>query len=245
VSEPDSLISLYRFLARRAFFPLLLCTMLSFALLATRFYLTHSTHYRFLMWNLFLAWIPYWCSLAAVYTAQRDRGSRMRLAMLGFAWLIMFPNAPYIFTDMIHVISEPTLRWWFDTALVLSYALTGCFLGIVSLRIMHDLVRPRVGEIGGWLFVMISAGLSGFGVYLGRFHRFNSWDLVLRPQRIVPGVYAGLMNPLAHPRSAAVTIMFGTLVMICYVIYTTTNPRNFAVDPDEQPLPISQSAKVG
>jgi len=227
--QETDLAAVHRFLARRAFYPLLLCTALCFALLATRFYFSGEQRYRFLVWNLFLAWVPYWCSLAAVYIRRvRPARTGLHLTLIGGAWLVMFPNAPYIFTDFIHVIQHPTSRWWFDVGLISSYALTGCFLGVVSLRIMHDLVRPWAGEIAGWMFVVLTAGLSGFGIYLGRFGRFNSWDILLRPRTLLSDVIGRAGNPLAHPRTLGVTVMFAGLVLVTYVMFRCNSAGNLA-----------------
>jgi uncharacterized membrane protein len=227
--EKMDLAAVHRFLARRAFYPLMLCTALCFALLATRFHFSGERRYRFLVWNLFLAWVPYWCSLGAAYLRNaRPPRRRLHLALIGAAWLVMFPNAPYIFTDFIHVIQQPTSRWWFDVGLISSYALTGCFLGVVSLRIMHDLVRPWAGEIAGWTFVIVTAGLSGFGIYLGRFQRFNSWDVLLRPHVLLADVFGRAANPLAHPRTLGVTVMFAALILVTYVMFRSTSTTDFA-----------------
>ncbi len=111
---------------------------------------------------------------------KRERAAK---AFVWCCWLAMFPNAPYIITDFIHLYEIPPLTWWFDLGMILTFALSGLFLGIVSLRTMHDLVRPKLGAVIGWLFVAVASLLSGFGVYLGRFQRLNSWDLLTKPQR--------------------------------------------------------------
>ena len=217
-----------RFLSRRAFYPLLLCTILCFTLLVTRFYVTGEARYRFLVWNLFLAWMPYWCSVAAVWVRQhaRDSGSiprKWQLTMIGAAWLVMFPNAPYIFTDFIHVIHNPTTGWWYDVGMISCFAMTGCFIGVVSLRIMHDLVRAWSGELLGWTFVLGAAILSGFGIYLGRFQRFNSWDVLLRPRAVFGDVLSRIVDPFSHQRTIGVTLMFAAIVLASYIMFRFGN----------------------
>jgi uncharacterized membrane protein len=218
-----NLLAMHRLLIRNAFYPLLLCTILCFAFLATRFHYTGEFRYRFLVWNLFLAWMPYWCSVAAAWldhNAPTRKG--LKIALVGAAWLVMFPNAPYIFTDFIHVIQYPSPRWWYDVGLVSAYALTGCFLGVVSLRIMHDIVRRRAGEFIGWLTVLATAALSGFGIYLGRFERLNSWDVLLRPQAVFADAITRIADPFSHPRTMGVTLMFGAIVLMTYIVFTTS-----------------------
>jgi uncharacterized membrane protein len=220
------LVALHRFLLGHAFYPLTLCTLLAFAFLAARIYMMHERGYVFLVKNLFLAWVPYFFSLAADALRRRSKpGARLRIAGVWCAWLAMFPNAPYIFTDLIHWRHRAEMPWWFDLGLVLSFALAGCFVGIVSLRIMHDLVRQSFGAVTGWLFVIVVTILSGFGIDLGRFERWNSWNLLTHPHAIFTQIANGLANPFAHGRTLGVTLMFGTMVLVTYVMFVSTSAR--------------------
>lgn len=217
---------LYRILLLRSFYPLLLGTMLATMFLSARIVIAGQRHFGFFVWNLFLAWVPYGFSIIAEYLQERGARDRRLIATIWLAWLAMLPNAPYILTDFVHVRAPaPPVPWWYDLGLWLTFALVGCFLGIVSLKIMHDLVRPRVGEIGGWLFVMLVSVLTGFGIYLGRFERWNSWDLLTHPHVIGAQIARGMVDPLDHPRAVGVTLMFGALVLITYVLFDTGRRR--------------------
>jgi uncharacterized membrane protein len=230
VSPQSRLLALHRFLAAHAFYPLLFCTLLCFGFVGTRAYIVRTHAYLFLVKNLFLAWIPYFISLAAVRLHESGIGAHGRrrwlTAGVWAAWLAMFPNAPYIFTDLVHWRGPHAMPWWFDLGLVLMFAFAGCFAGIVSLRIMHELVRRalggRVGAIIGWCFVTAVALLSGLGIYLGRFERWNSWDLLTRPHEVVGRMIWNLTSPYAHARTLGVTLMFGALVLATYVMFVST-----------------------
>jgi uncharacterized membrane protein len=220
-------------LVSNCFYPLVLGSLLSVAFLATRYGFTGSTRYRFLVWNLFLAWLPYGCAIALAYlrtrTAPPPREVRPVAAstLLAVAWLLTFPNAPYILTDVVHLMNgRPVFRWWFDAGLVLSFALTGCFLGVASLRILHEMVRDRAGALVGWVFVLTVATLSGFGVYLGRFLRFNSWDVLTEPLRVARAIAVRVLDPLSYPRTYGVTLMFAALLLACYAVFVSASrPR--------------------
>jgi uncharacterized membrane protein len=221
--RPGGLAAIHRLLAERSFYPLLLCTLFGFAFLLARAYVLRQVGYGFLIKNLFLAWIPYVMSLAALWLARpesKQAGPRRKWTIAGVwaAWLAMLPNAPYIFTDLIHWRHRQEMSWWFDLGLVLMFALAGCFCGIASLRIMHDLVRRSRGEIVGWLFVLVVSALTGFGIYLGRFERWNSWDVLTRPRFIAGQLLSGLADPLSHSRTLGVTMMFGAMTLACYVM---------------------------
>jgi len=207
-------------LAANCFYPLLMGSLLAGSFLILRYGFTGSMRYRFLLWNLFLAWIPYGCAVALKY-GWSDRGleeirrKRRRFtgvtALVALTWLLTFPNAPYILTDVVHLMKRRPYRWWFDAGLVLSFALTGCFLGVASLRIIHERVRERGGELIGWLFVLAITTLSGFGIYLGRFLRFNSWDVLVEPGRVFGALAVRIFDPLDHPQAYGVTFMFAAL----------------------------------
>jgi len=95
--------AVHRFLLETSFYPLVFCTSLCFAFLAARTYVRQELGYAFLVKNLFLAWVPYFLSLMAIHLHRLRPTSRWRLGIVWSAWLVMFPNAPYIFTDLIHL----------------------------------------------------------------------------------------------------------------------------------------------
>jgi uncharacterized membrane protein len=220
--------SLHHLLLEHAFIPLALCATLCLAFWFTRLLFTRSLGYDFLIKNLFLAWLPYFFSLAAVSMQRSTRvRPRWNFALVWSAWLVTFPNAPYIFTDLIHWRDRPRIMpWWFDLGLVLMFGLAGCFAGIVSLKMMHDLVRRAIGGVGGWAFVTSVALLSGFGIYLGRFERWNSWDLLIQPRRMLTQTLFRSLGPQSVDRTFGVTLMFGTMILVTYVMFVSMNPAS-------------------
>jgi uncharacterized membrane protein len=201
-------------LVEPSFVPLSLCAVLGISFLFARRYISGESGYVFLIKNLFLAWLPYLLSVATTRATPRRT-----IIALWLAWLAMFPNAPYIVTDLVHWRWRPSpMPWWFDLGTILTFALGGWFAGIASLRIMHEQVRRAAGATLGWLFVVIVSGLTGFGIYLGRFERWNSWDVLTRPRFIAWQLLRGLASPLSHGTTLGVTFMFGTMVLVTYVM---------------------------
>ena len=117
------------------------------ALVLARIIATRNIHYAFLVWNLLLAWLPLIFALLARERSRAGSGRGWRFAGLIGAWLLFFPNAPYIFTDLIHLLHGPFPQFWVDLTLVLICALTGLVLGFVSLYLMQSLVRRRFGQL--------------------------------------------------------------------------------------------------
>ncbi|WP_435200876.1 DUF1361 domain-containing protein [Janibacter sp. GS2] len=166
--------------------------------------------FAFLFWNLFLAWVPY--VIAVVMTAlDRARAPGWVLGALGVAWLLFLPNAPYILTDFIHVGAIPGAPRWFDAALIGAFAGTGLLLGLASLLLVHHMVARRAGPLAGWALAVGSLALSSLGIYLGRFPRFNSWDVVTNPDGLVRIILMRLADPWGNPflLAFAVTMTLG------------------------------------
>src|SRR5204862_669086 len=127
---------------------------------------------------------------------------------LAGAWLLFFPNAPYIFTDLIHLTTGFYNHFWVDMVLILLCALIGLVLGFVSLYLMQSVVTRMVGRAASWLFIAAVAGLGSFGIYLGRFLRFNSWDIVFKPVDLYHGIGRWAADRLASSSSWVFAVWF-------------------------------------
>jgi uncharacterized membrane protein len=215
------IVKFHRFLAHQSAYPLLFSSLLAAFFLAGRVLYTRSWDYRTLAWNLFLAWIPYGCAFLAVALYRLSPKLWWLMLPLGALWLIFFPNAPYIVTDFYHLIERPPVPLWYDIGLIAIFAFSGCFLAIASLRSMQFLVERYLGKIIGWLFVMISIGLCGLGIYLGRFGRYNSWDVFFQPYQVMKDLAIRMLNPLDNPRFIGFTLMFTAILLVFYLMFAS------------------------
>ena len=210
---------IHRFLMQHAFYALALSSALAVGILAERVLRAQQGSYIFLIWNLFLAWVPYGWSLWAASIQRRYPRDWWRLLLPGALWLLFFPNAPYIITDFVHLYERPPVPLWYDIGLLAAFAWSGCFLAVVSLQTMQRLVRQLCGALVSWLFVGASVGLSGLGVYLGRFERWNSWDLLLSPHDVLVAAARPILFPLSNIRTLGASAMYATILMVCYVMF--------------------------
>jgi uncharacterized membrane protein len=164
---------------------------------------------RFLLWNLALAWVPFF---AALWVEALAAEHRMRAAIAcGALWLLFLPNAPYLISDLTHFDSS-SMTPWLDLSRLVAFGWAGCLLGLVSLRIVHRVVRAHAGSIAGWGVVVAAAGASGIGIALGRFSRVNSWELLTQPTAVV--AEAGRL--LVDYRAMAVAGFFGLFILVMY-----------------------------
>jgi uncharacterized membrane protein len=213
------LSDLNRFLSSQFLYPLLLSTLLAAGFFAFRVAYSGRWYYDNLPWNLFLAWVPYFCSLWAAAWYRRHPDRWWMLLVPGTVWLVFFPNAPYIVTDFYHLEKRPPIPLWYDIGLIATFAWTGCFLAIASLRTMQFLVGKVANRITSWVFVAIALGLSGVGVYLGRFERWNSWDLFLHPGKVLEDLTAPLLNPMENLRFLGFSLMFTAILLVIYLMF--------------------------
>ena len=197
-------------------------SIVSVTLVIGRMIWARDTHYGFLIWNLFLAWMPMVFALLAREHQQAGANPGWRFFAFGAAWLLFFPNAPYIFTDIVHL-SHFYSRFWVDLVLILINALTGMVIGFVSLYLMQSAVRHMAGEVMSWLFIAAVAVLSGFGICLGRFLRLNSWDVVA-PGKMFQVIGSWAKQSSMASSSIAVSILFAAFVFITYLmLYALTH----------------------
>ena len=168
---------------------------------------THSLDLTNLVWNLFLAWIPFVLALG-LYDAARRGAAATSLLALGALWLVFLPNAPYIATDVIWLGDLSSGTFWHDPLLIGGAAGLGLVLGFVSEFLVQAVVTDRLGRSAGWALAAAALVLSGLGVYLGRYERWNSWEVITEPGKVFGGLAAGIVDPLAYPRPLALAAFF-------------------------------------
>jgi len=198
-------------------FASLVCVMLVIA----RWYRTEVLDYRFMVWNLFLAWIPFVVAYIA-YRLHRVQPRRsLLIAGCALIWLLFLPNAPYLLTDLIHLRYRADALMWYDLMLLLWFAWTGFMLGFGSIYLMQQIVADSFGRIIGWLFAISSISMTSFGVYLGRFLRWNSWDVLRNPVALLADVYHLFRHPIANVHTHIYWSLLAVLLIFVYVIFTT------------------------
>jgi uncharacterized membrane protein len=203
---------------------LLVASALCVALVEYRIHRTGNPFYRFLVWNLFLAWVP--VGFAVLAQKRARRGVDVVVGALLVLWLLFFPNAPYMLTDFIHLGESRLVPVWYDALMLSSFAWTGLLLGFVSLYLVQLVTRRVVGPTWSWVGVACALGLASFGVYLGRFVRVNSWDALIRPRSVAHVVRTELENPLQHPRLVAVLVALTAFLLVGYaVLYSFAGMR--------------------
>ena len=181
-------------------------------LIACRIYFSGSMLFSFLIWNIFLAWIPFKMSQYLLTT----KGSKWKQGLLFAAWLLFFPNALYIITDLIHLELESSVPKWYDAILLFSSSVMGLMMAFISLnRVEHYLGGKLGSKWRPWL-VLVFIFLGSFGVYLGRFLRWNSWDIIRDPGGLIENIIQRIIFPWKHLRTWGMTGILTVFFVLMY-----------------------------
>jgi uncharacterized membrane protein len=202
------------------FFLLAGATVFSVVIWRVRTEFSGTGRYGFLIWNLFLAWIPFMISYFTYTLTLNRKWIYTVIPIAAFFWLIFFPNAPYILTDFQHLAyMSGDLPVWYDVMMLIWFAFTGLLLGMVSLFLMQEIIRREFGRWIGWTFVGVVASLTSAGIYMGRFLRWNSWDILRHPTVMAAYTLERAQNPSLQ--AIGFTGLFAAFILFLYItLYT-------------------------
>jgi uncharacterized membrane protein len=105
---------------------------------------------------------------------------------------------------------------WYDVIIVVWCSWTGMLLGVISLYLMQDIIIRRFGRLTGWIFVFVISGMSSFGIYIGRFVRLNSWDILQNPTEAAQEILGIVIDP--SMRLAAFTVLYTVFFLFVFLL---------------------------
>jgi len=186
-------------------------------LVAARVAYSETGYHIDLIWNLFLAWIPFILSYVAHSISWRQIWLYLVIPIIAVLWLIFFPNAPYMLTDLQDLARRAAgAPLWYDVIIVVWCSWTAMLLGVVSLYLMQDIVQRTFGRTVGWSFVFAISALSSFGIYVGRFVRLNSWDILQDPAETAMEILGIIIDP--SRRLAAFLVSYTVFFLFVYLL---------------------------
>lgn len=195
---------------------LLIFTMCVFSILLSilRVVATGSPMFLFLNWNLLLASIP--LLLTRYLKHKQSTLTQPSFILLLSVWLFFFPNSPYILTDLFHLKKGNGMPIWFDLILILSYAWAALWLGFKSLHDVEEISRERIGNRKTIYLIIGLLFAASYGVYLGRFLRWNTWDILVNPIELFADILDRFLHPFNHLRTWGVTFLMGSFLNLTY-----------------------------
>lgn len=182
-------------------------------LIAIRIIYTGNWRFASLGWNMFLAFVPFMFSM--ILLKKTNSHSWVQYFLLA-CWLVFFPNAPYIITDFVHLDHTPPVPFWYDLVIIFWAAWNGLILGFASLMNVEKFLLTKLSQKKVDVLVCLALVLCAFGVYAGRYLRWNSWDVVANPLDIMKDVKHIALNPYDNMRTWGVTSLFSVLMIMCY-----------------------------
>lgn len=211
----------------------LLFLLLAFigAMIAARMFYSHSVRYIFLMWNLFLAWLPY--ILSGLFNVFQSKG-KLKQAALFVTWLLFFPNALYIITDLVHLQDTTNVPLWYDALLIFASSFAGLMMAFASLQRTEIFLKNIFSGRIVLALVPFILFLGAFGVYLGRFQRWNSWNVINDPLALGIDISSMVLFPHDNIKTwTTVFILTGLYSILYYFIKLTPHAFSEAVQPQK------------
>ena len=212
-----------------AFLALTAATLICTLMLIGRMLIAGEVRFMFLIGNLLLAWfpLPFAC---VIYTWRARKVHRPKLLLLcATVWFLFYPNAPYLITDLVHLKTRLPVPRWYDLILMMSFAWTGVFLGVFSLYLMQEVIRAWRGRIASWIFAITMLALGALGVFIGRFWRWNSWEVFTRPLGLAADTVKRLkLGDMDLAELAGFSLTFFAFSLLTYLtIYTLTHLHGY------------------
>lgn len=180
-------------------------------LILLRMVWTKTLVFFFIPWNIFLAVLPLYFSYKVTKTFNT-----VGVFFYAVLWLLFFPNAIYIVTDLFHLHERKLAPLWYDLLILISAAINGVTLGFLSLYNMEELLRKKIGRryLPAILFSIFL--LCGYGIYIGRYLRWNSWDIFVRPFPLLSDIAFELRHPFRNMHVWALSILYGVWLHLFY-----------------------------
>lgn len=206
--------------AFRTIIPLWLLTGWGVGLLLIRLFLFNASYYDFLLWNVFLAWVPVIVS-TVLFVIIVYKKQKIPIYVLGLSilfWLIFLPNAPYLVTDFVHLRPRNGLPIWYDVMLLFSFALLGLFQFEYSLLQMREVLRDSMTVYFHRWFVPLIILLMSIGIYAGRFLRWNSWEVITNPLSLMKETLIVLTTPFLFSYAMLYIIATGVLLSLFHYL---------------------------
>lgn len=173
-------------------------------MIAARIIYSGNGSYLFIIWNLFLASILY--IIGACFRHLKESKKLIQFLIFSY-WLLFFPNALYIVTDIIHLAQTQAASLWYDAVLLFTFSLLGLVRAFASFISVENYLSCyfEIRIVNIIIFVLLLVG--SYGVYLGRFERWNSWDVLNNISARSLYIIRTFLHPFQFARMWVVTFL--------------------------------------
>ena len=181
----------------------------------------HSSQYYYLLWNLFLAWIPLLLSFYLKKILAKKAWSSYEAMFVSLLWVLFIPNSFYMLSDYIHLNNFTGNNLLFNITFFSEIIITALMLGFFSVRIIEFEIKNRFSKVWSRLIIALIFLISSFGIYVGRDLRWNSWDIFINPGALLLDVFNHLSNPSNY--ATILTVVFPFFILIASFYYLIVN----------------------
>lgn len=193
-----------------------LSSVVSLGLFAYAAWQNRSLTSSYLLWNLFLAWLPLLLALRLMSVLRHKLWSSWEALITSFVWIIFLPNSFYMVSDFIHLQDLQTGDILYSSVMFTSFIITGVMLGYSSLYLVHMQLRRRFRGRGAAFWVGVTLLICSVAIYVGRDLRWNSWDVLFNPAGLLFDMADRLQHPAAYPHMLLVIAAFFVLLASLY-----------------------------
>jgi uncharacterized membrane protein len=195
---------------------LLLSSGVSLGLYAYGIWRNQAANDSYLLWNLFLAWLPLVFALQLAHRLKHKLWSSWECLTLSVLWLLFLPNSFYLVSDFIHLQEGPRPDILYDAVMFTAFIYTGVILGFTSLYLVHLQLRRRLSPRLAAIWVGVTLFLCSVAIYIGRDLRWNSWDVVTNPGGLLFDVSDRLQRFSDYPHMLVTISAFFVLLASVY-----------------------------
>ena len=203
---------------RAVFWALILSNSLSVALFLARALDAGNLRYWFLLWNLVLGWMPLAFAWWLEYRLRTSGWLQPANLALTLAWLGFLPNSFYLISDLVHLHASGEVSILYDAVMLFSFIFNGLVAGFMSIYLVHEQALRRLKDKRAHGLIGLVFLMTGLAVYIGRYLRWNTWDILLSPAGLLFDISEGVVNPSAHPQAAPTTLVFFLLLGSMYIV---------------------------
>jgi uncharacterized membrane protein len=191
-------------------------TVLAVVLNILRIVILGKVSFLYILWNIFLAFVPFIISSLLLFYFKENKLTKLIFIVGFFIWILFIPNAPYIITDFIHLGTTRSIPIVYDVLLLFSSASVGLFLGFYSLFHIEQIIKAKCSYVKTSIIMGFIILLISFGIYLGRFLRFNSWDIFINHTSLVNNIWKIISQAAIHTEVYLYTLLFFFFLFLSY-----------------------------
>lgn len=205
---------------------IIIITIFAVVLNILRIVIWDKMSFLYILWNIFLAFIPFLISFTLLSFLKDGKFNKLILIAGFILWILFIPNAPYLVTDIIHLGTTKVVPILYDTLLLFSSAWLGMILFFYSLSHIEQIIQMRFSKRNTSIIIGIIILLVSFGIYIGRFLRFNSWDVFFNHTFLIKHVWEIFSQATAHMAVYLYTLLFFSFLYLFYIAWKYSNKND-------------------